>query len=67
MDAFAISILDFSFAFAMEEYPHTIATAIEYPKHFWIFILQAKRYRVVPCISQLYQPCSRGSGQLQGR
>jgi hypothetical protein len=66
VDAFAISIHDFSFAFSREEYLHTIATAIKYPKHFGIFILYVKRYRVVPYISKLDQLCSRGSGQSQG-
>jgi hypothetical protein len=52
---------------AESEYPHTIATAIEYPKHFGIFILHTKRYRLVRYIVKSHQPCSRGSGQSQGR
>ena len=49
-----------------KEYPHTIATAIEYPKHFGIFILHTKRHRVVRYISKLHKPCSHGSSQSQG-
>ena len=66
VDAFAISIHYFSFTSGREEYPHTIATAIEYPKYFGIFILHVKRHCVVPYINKLYQPCSRGLGQSQG-